>query len=270
MSSAAVCLATEKRTLLHFHGPDAERYLNGQMTQDVRSCVPGQALTSCVTDAKGKVQFFIRIFRSGESPDLWVDAPFAEREELHTRLTRYLIADEVEVEDESENWEMTHLINSEAPPQGAMVLHSARIASDGFDVWNPAGSPAPSATVLTDDAAEDSRIRHRIPAWGKEITTGLLAPEAGLDRSAVSYRKGCYIGQEVLSRMKTAGKLNRRLATLLVSPSMAAGDALGAGILTSVSPLPDPETGLHPALGYLHKSQFELQEIEGAQVLGWA
>jgi folate-binding protein YgfZ len=261
------CLPTEKRTLLRFRGPDAERYLNGQLTQDVRACTAESALLSCVTDAKGRLQYFVRIFRDGKG-DLLVDAPLPDREDLLARLTKYLIADDVEVDDESDAWEMTHVAGGDLP-EGAMVLRSARIAPDGYDVWNAAGKKAPFPATLPEEESENLRILNRIPAWGTELIPGMLPPEAGLDRSAISYRKGCYIGQEVLSRMKTAGKLNRRLAALRVEGSVTAGDLLsGGGIVTSVSTIPDPETGLHPALGYLHKSQFEAKEIEIAATDG--
>ncbi len=70
------------------------------------------------------------------------------------------------------------------------------------------------------DLTEFERIGRGIPKWGAEITEGMLPPEAGLDATDISYSKGCYIGQEVISRIKSAGKVNRRLVKFA---SMAKG-----------------------------------------------
>src|SRR5690606_15370293 len=112
----------------------------------------------------------------------------------------------------------------------------------------------------SNDDAETLRIRHRVPAWGKELVPGILPPEAGLDRNAISYHKGCYIGQEVLSRIKSAGKVNRRLFALTVPAGTRPGDILPGGEVTSVSPEVE-ENGRHLALGYLGKAAFSLDQI---------
>jgi folate-binding protein YgfZ len=60
-----------------------------------------------------------------------------------------------------------------------------------------------------------------VPQWGTELLEGMLPPEAGLEREAISYQKGCYIGQEVISRIKTAGKVPRRLLALELDDAVA-------------------------------------------------
>jgi len=273
------CLPPDDRCLFAFKGPDAERYLNGQLTQDLRG-LSASALPSCVTDAKGRLQAFVHAFR-GEDEAIWIEGPAAQEEELEARLTRYLIADDVEVENLSGRWRLVHLIDLDpaaALPRG-LIRRCARIGPEGSDLWLPAGETPELAPISTAEA-ETRRISARIPAWGSELTPGMLPPEAGLDRSAISYHKGCYIGQEVLSRIKTAGRLNRRLAAFLVDPNAAAGDLLGggdrpAGQLTSVAPWPN-EAGTRAALGYLDKSAFDAIELPLAgkpgiaRILGWA
>jgi folate-binding protein YgfZ len=275
------CLSPSKRCLLSFRGPDAERYLNGQLTQDVRD-LGDRALPSCVTDAKGRLQAWIHVFR-GPDGGIWVDGPAEQEEELEQRLTRYLIADDVEVERLSEDWQLVHAIDGwgQPVPAGGFIRKAERIGRDGLDLWIPAGGVV-EVDGVSDAEAETRRIAGRIPAWGKELTGGMLPPEAGLDRNAISYHKGCYIGQEVLSRIKSAGRLNRKLAALLVDPGTQAGDLLGeagaprdAGVITSVAPWPE-EAGTHAALGYLDKSAFEATELPVtgkpavARVLGFA
>ena len=260
------CLVPARRCLLAFRGPDAARYLNGQLTQDVRD-LGDRALPSCVTDAKGRLQAFVHVFQ-GPDDSIWVEGPAEQEEEIEQRLTRYLIADDVEVENLSKDWQLVHVIDgTTAPdPESGFLRRAARTGEDGFDLWLP-GSGLPELSILSPAEAETRRITARIPAWGAELTAGMLPPEAGLDRNAISYHKGCYIGQEVLSRIKTAGRLNRKLAAFLVDPGTEPGATLGtagegrpAGTITSVAPWPN-EAGTHAALGYLDKSVFDEVEL---------
>jgi folate-binding protein YgfZ len=255
-----------RRALFSFHGPDAVRYLNGQLTQDVRN-LGDTALPACVTDAKGRLQAFVHVFR-GPGDSIWVEAPAELEDELEVRLGRYLIADDAEMENVSSEWTLFHLVETAQAPSG-LALRSHRIGSAGYDLWLPSPETCP-VPPISEDEAEAMRIAARIPAWGKELTPGILPPEAGLDRTAISYHKGCYIGQEVLSRIKTAGKVNRRLTAFLVEEGARPGDTLltvegkEAGILTSVSPLPDKATLRFPSLGYLGKSAFGAGEFSAA------
>jgi folate-binding protein YgfZ len=271
-------LAPESRCLLAFRGPDAERYLNGQLTQDVRD-LGETALPACVTDAKGKLQAYVHVFRGADGSP-WVEGPAEQREELEARLGRYLIADDAEIHDISDEWQLVHVVDAlDAPAfDGGFVRHARRIGLDGFDLWLPTGGTLPELEIVTEAEAETRRIQTKLPKWGADLTPGILPPEAGLDRTSICYHKGCYIGQEVLSRLKTVGKVNRRLAALLVEPETEAGAALEldgkpAGKLTSIAPWPN-ESGLHAALGYLEKSAFEAGELTipghgNARVLGF-
>lgn len=263
-------LALGRRTVLAIRGEDAERFLNGQITQDVRDC-GDRALPACVTDAKGKLQFFIHVFR-GHDGALMIEATADCRDGLLARLDRYLISDDAAISDESDQWILTHFL-SDTPPSGPLVRASRRLGVPGYDVWTVANNHQdPPGVPLSDDDAESLRIRHRFPAWGKELVPGILPPEAGLDREAISYHKGCYIGQEVLSRIKSAGKVNRRLFALSLPAGARAGEPLPGGEITSLSPEAG-EDGRHLALGYIGKTAFGLDRIDlesggYAEVLG--
>lgn len=266
----------ESPALLQFQGPDAVRFLNGQLTQDVRLVAGGKiALPSCVTDAKGKLQFRVWIT---ESPDgaLWVEGPAGTAEALEARLTRYLIADDVEVADLTGKYRLVHMAGCTAsPPTGVVARDSKRFGVDGCDWWIPAGfefEPAEATTCLHGDELEAFRIAHGVPLWGRELNDGILPPEAGLDVTDISYHKGCYIGQEVISRIKSAGKLNKRLVRLkfdaaLPTNNLSLVDAAGhdAGSLTSVSPVAGEE--FRAALGYLKRGveQVFLQTSDGSR-----
>jgi folate-binding protein YgfZ len=191
-----------KPGVLEFSGADAVRFLNGQVTQDVRKVMgTGLILPSCVTDAKGKLQFRVWITEGNEGVVL-VFCREGEAENLEARLTRYLIADDVEVKDRS-------------------------------------GEISPSDFGAT-DIDEVERIEQGIPKWGAELKEGMLPPEAGLDATDISYNKGCYIGQEVISRIKSAGKVNRRLTKFVLEEEGKTGEITDSngktcGEITSVS-----------------------------------
>lgn len=206
----------EQTGVLEFRGPDAVRFLNGQVTQDVRKVsADGIAIPSCVTDAKGRLQFRIWIAQRRDDQALLIFAPKYLLENLEARLTRYLIADDVEVRDVS-------------------------------DEVNPRDYEFPGLRL-----SEYERITQGIPKWGAELTEGMLPPEAGLDVTDISYNKGCYIGQEVISRIKSAGKVNRRLVKLAFDGDGKLGEFVNSegkvcGEVTSVSgPI---------GLGYLKRS----------------
>lgn len=252
----------ETPTLLEFKGPDAVRFLNGQLTQDVRRVAGAVvSLPSCVTDAKGKLQFQVRI-TEGPHGVLWVEGPPTNAEALEARLTLYLIADDVETMDLTGSYALVHLIGPvPAPAEGIIARESKRIGVPGTDWWLPAGmeSALPEdASLLEGDELEAFRIANGVPTWGRELVEGILPPEAGLDVTDISYQKGCYIGQEVISRIKSAGKVNKRLTRLQFDASLAITDlqlvdAAGsvAGEITSVSPLAVGTDRL--ALGYVKR-----------------
>lgn len=244
--------------LLEFHGPDAVRFLNGQLTQDVRRVVGnGTSLPSCVTDAKGKLQYRINLTESKKA-SLWVECPQSQADGLETRLTRYLIADDVEVTNLTGEFILWHVIGANGEiPGGVFVRKSSRYGVPGEDWWISARSETrlPDGLVfLTDDELEVLRIFNGIPAWGLELTQGMLPPEALLDTTDISYNKGCYIGQEVISRIKSAGKVNRYLTRFEFDgniPVIPGPLENGAGEITSVSPL--LENGVRRALGYIKR-----------------
>lgn len=257
--------------ILEFRGPDAVRFLNGQMTQDVKRANRETALPSCITDAKGKLQFRVRLTEMKEGV-IWITAPVGAAEELEARLTKYLIADDVEVTDISGEYQLYHLIGDILPAEGHTLLRkSDRYGVSGTDLWVPVDYPIDFPANLPEistDALETFRITNGAPAWGSELVEGMLPPEALLESTDISYHKGCYIGQEVISRVKTAGKVNRYLTRMSTAEDhfVAQGDTLvseegdDCGVITSVAPIAN--SGVRSLLGYLKRTA----EREGIQV----
>ena len=253
------------RSLFSIHGPDAVRYLNGQVTQDVRLLLgePQRALSSCVTDAKGKLQAYATIYLIDASmPTIWLEAPLVLRESLFARLSRYLIADDAEIDDISDDYSLTHSIGEENDDSSFLCSRyflNSRFGVEGYDQWLSSADDVAAQSYVSLELAETIRIRNGVAEWGHELCEGILPPEAGLETKAISYHKGCYIGQEVISRMKSAGKTNRKLQRFTLTHAsnislpasiFASGQSQEkpAGIITSVA-FPD-------ALGFLHKSAF--------------
>ena len=250
-------------SLLEFRGPDAVRFLNGQLTQDVRRVAGGKiSLPSCVTDAKGRLQFRVTVTETGDGT-LWIAGLAGRAEDLEARLTRYLIADDVEFGDLSGKYELHHFTGlMQESPSGVVARESDRFGLAGTDWWIPVGQtvefPA-GVELLEGDALEALRISNGVLAWGIELLEGMLPPEALLEETDISYHKGCYIGQEVISRIKSAGKVNRRLTRFVFDadvPVVPGPLENAAGEVTSVSPL--AADGVRHALGYVKRGAEDL------------
>jgi len=246
--------------LLEFKGPDAVRFLNGQLTQDVRRVMGAEVvLSSCITDAKGKLQFRIDFTKSGEG-GLWVMGGRTSAELLEARITRYLIADDVEVADLTGRYALIHFTGELSDiPEGVISRKSSRYGILGTDCLVPTDREIHFLDYprLEGEALESFRIHQGIPEWGIDLVEGILPPEAGLEPTDISYQKGCYIGQEVISRIKSAGKVNRKLTLLSVPEQISApgelitSEGTAAGEITSISP--SAVGGARDAMGYVKR-----------------
>ncbi len=203
------------RTLLKLSGEDRIRFLNGQVTQDLKKLQPGQAARAAVITAKGRLEADCRIGATADA--LWIETDAPLREPLRTRLEKFIVADDVTVEDVSDLYRLAHLAGSTAMPKdappGTISLSSARFREPGLDLWIPASSLwNPQSSPLPD--WEPVRIARGLPGWGTDVGPDTLPPEAGFESDAISSTKGCYIGQEVISRLRSVGHVNRHLCVL--------------------------------------------------------
>jgi len=210
--------------LVRVWGPDAERFLNGQMTQDARRLGEGEAMETCVTNAKGQMEFhgWARAWPEAMGGGYVIDVAAGAGEGLAARLDRYLIADECEVELVGAGIGLAHVVGAGqltmAGAAGRTSWRCRRAGVAGIDllveVEDGGLHEVLGAGRLGAEELELARIWQGVAAWGMELKVGVLPPEAGLGELAISYTKGCYIGQEVLSRMKSAGKVRRMLRVL--------------------------------------------------------
>lgn len=203
-------------------GSDRVRFLNGQVTNDLRKVTETSAIEACVLSAKGKID--AHLFISALANTYILDTDVALREALPARLDRYIIADAVEVEDVSDEFGIFHLLNSEGPtsPNKWRMVRARRFAQEGWDVWVKQSEIDQARELLSKQSAicdasctESLRIESGIPGWGRELTPEIIPIEANLEERCVDYSKGCYIGQEVISRIKMSGQTNKRLCGLV-------------------------------------------------------
>jgi len=224
------------RAKLRVTGADRIRFLNGQTTNDVRKAGPEATQESCVLNAKGHLD--AHIFLSATPNDIWIDADQELREPLQTRLERYVIADDVMIEDVTDQFALFHVLaDSEPKISGAkFCFRSWRLGIDGWDLWvEVARAEAVKSTLAADYRAMDEsewdvlRIENGIPRWGRELTPEIIPPEANLQMRAIDYEKGCYIGQVVISRMKMSGQTRQRLSGLTSEIALVPGMEVRAG-----------------------------------------
>jgi folate-binding protein YgfZ len=276
-------------------GGDRVRYLNGQTTNDVRRASEHDALYACITNAKGRIEGDVFIHApSGDM--LCVDAEPGLREPLSARLEKYLVADDVVITDVTDEWRMLHVFGGVAeqgawsrelgargmgPDEKIRKVEANRFGVAGCDLWIPASIAVPPApcSMLSADEAELWRICQGMPRWPQELNSEAFPQEARLEERAMDFSKGCYVGQEVLSRIKTTGKMPRRLVKFRVRDAAFSAKAgiPGAGTRlwwSSAEGLREAGTVtsacLHPVLDRVVGLAYVRQDLERETLLSLA
>jgi folate-binding protein YgfZ len=221
-SSARIFFDLSSRIKLRVIGGDRFRFLNGQLTNDIRKASETKAIEACVLNAKGKMD--AHLFAHPEGDSFLLDADSALQPSLQGRLERYIIADDVTIENVSGRLSIFHVIGS-APSKlsvAVRIIELDRFGQPGHDAWSDSADHDQAAAELAKEfefcdekRADVFRIEEGIPRWGRELTNEIIPVEANLERRCIDYEKGCYIGQEVISRMKMSGQRNKQLCGLI-------------------------------------------------------
>lgn len=240
------------RGKLWLHGPEAKEFLQGQVTNDVENLTEGRGCYAAFLTHKGKMRGDLRVLDCGDG--LWIDCERATLQELFTMIHRFKIGRQVEMEKRTLERGLVSLIGPESRTvAGAADLpraehsHSAGevagrrvrlVATDvGVDVICDAGDAADVSAALraagaepvAEAAAELLRVEHGRPRWGLDLDDSVIPQEAGLNERAVSFTKGCYVGQETVARLFYKGKPNRHLRGLRLSAPAPTGSELRLG-----------------------------------------
>jgi len=240
------------RGLLVVSGPEAAEYLQGQLTNDIEAIEPGDGAYAALLDRKGHMQADMRVLRPGEEPDLWLDLEPAGTEAARRHLQMYKIGREVEVEDAGGERTLLSLVGPRAVEIAGtaalpeLACEARTIAGAGcLAIGTPGGIDlivpgaerdrvreallAAGAVEASFEAAEILRIEAGRPRFGAEMGTETMPAEAGIVEQAVSFTKGCYIGQETVARLHYKGRPNRHLRGLRFSAPARRGEALRLG-----------------------------------------
>ncbi len=245
-------LDRSERGKLALTGPDAAEYLQGQVTNDVEALEPGDGAYAALLDRKGHMQSDLRVLRPGAGPDLWLDCEALARPAVVKHLTMYSIGRDVAVEDVTDERAILSLIG----PRSVELAGTAALPEDtcqessvsgvecvaagtaaGIDLICAAAEAErlraalleAGAVAVSPAAAEILRIEAGTPRFGAEMSAETMPAEAGIVERAVSFTKGCYIGQEPVARLHYKGRPNRHLRGLRLSAPVDAGAALRLG-----------------------------------------
>ena len=240
------------RGLLVVSGSEAAEYLQGQLTNDVEALEPGDGCYAALLNRKGRMQADMRVLRPSEEPELWLELEPEGVEAARRHLGMYKIGREVEIADATGERALLSLIGprsielagSAALPENAcetVTIGGAEClavgTAGGIDLIVPAAGRervrdallAAGAVEVSPEAAEIVRIEAGRPRFGAEMGTETMPAEAGIVEGAVSFTKGCYIGQETVARLHYKGKPNRHLRGLRFSAPARRGEALRLG-----------------------------------------
>jgi tRNA-modifying protein YgfZ len=207
---------------LRVSGPDAFPFLQGQFSNDLRDLTGKPAVYGLWLSLKGKILADSFVLRGREPDEFWLGSYGSPGNVICERLESHIIADEVVVEDATAEWAgITVFGNCRRPgidgSSVALVFPGRRIRGEHeewmFRLDDRARVEAGlgERAELDRDAMEWLRIAAGIPAIPVDVGPADLPGEAGLEDDAISFTKGCYLGQEVMARLKSMGRVRRRL-----------------------------------------------------------
>ncbi len=209
--------------MLRVGGPDAHTFLQSQFTNDLGGIVPGGHVYGLWLDRKGRVLADSHVLLSRGGEDFLIASTTSPAAAIERHLGAHIIADDVVLSDETGMWRGISLAGAGS---GAWLAGEARPGfafpgrRDSGENWEwlfpvsgaAAADEAVSGARILDAAdMERMRITSGIPAVPADIGPSDLPNEGGLDRDAISYSKGCYLGQEVMARVKSLGRVRRTL-----------------------------------------------------------
>jgi len=206
---------------LRISGEDSLTFLQGQFTNDLQQGKSDGATYGLWLNQKGKVlaDSFVRKISAREA---WIVSYFSTAAVIRERLEAYIIADDVMIEDATGSMAGLTLTGTVAPADlglssAAWAFRGRRMHETHTEIIFPLGeglavnAKLAGSAVLSADEMERMRIAAGIPAVPADIGPTDLPNEGGLETEAISYTKGCYLGQEVMARLKSMGQVRRRL-----------------------------------------------------------
>lgn len=213
-------------------GKDARRYLNNRLSNDLRSLMPGQSVRAAALSPQGRVEGLFTVFLNSDE-HFYLVSDGGNRQALFSSVGRYIVADRVSVEDVTSTATVIHVALSVervkdqlavGNEQGVYMRAHARIGSEGTDVVLIGADSAEITRQcaasfgqqLSSERYDLLRCKWGTPVFPAEVNEQVILTECGL-RDAVSFSKGCYVGQEVIERSDAIGKLPRALERIVLN-----------------------------------------------------
>jgi folate-binding protein YgfZ len=231
----------EPVALVWVEGPDAASFLHGLLSNDVAGLAPGGSADALLLDAKGHVQAAIGVHRDEADAFTLVVAP-SEGDAVAAALDRYHFSEDLDLLGPEDAWALT--VAGMPAPAGLSVPGilpgTVRVVVDDPAA---AGAALPGGQAPR-EALEMARVAAGVARVGVDTGPATLVQEAALEDRAVSFTKGCYLGQETVARLQFRGRANRALRGLLLESAPEPGAAVTAGgrevgRVTSVARTPD-------------------------------
>jgi folate-binding protein YgfZ len=252
ITEACGLLDRSERGKLALTGAQAKSFLQGQISNDVEALTPGAGCYAAFLTPKGKMLGDLRVLDAGE--ELLLDTERVALQGLFNMIRRFSIGYAVALHKRTLERGLLSLIGPAADsvlgaraPSADEHAHTTvelagiparAIRTDvGIDLLCPAGDTERLRAVLSDRGAqpvselvaECLRVEHGRPRYGVDLDDTVIPQEAGLNPRAVSFTKGCYVGQETVARLYYRGKPNRRLLGLRLSAPAPTGSELRLG-----------------------------------------
>jgi len=273
-------------------GEDRVRWLNGMVTNSIQDLKPGEGCYNFVLSAQGRIQGTANAF--AQADDILLETDRAHLPGLMATLDRFIIMDDVELADTTATTTGIAVIGPTAPalleqlglpvpPVGSLAIQTATWRgadvtvitahsplTPRFELWtNPATAESLTAALVAAGATpcdastlEQLRILEGTPRYGIDIRDRELPQETAQTR-ALHFSKGCYLGQEIVERIRSRGNVHRTFAAFRLDGTLpASGTALEAegkpiGELTSVTAVPTSDGTLQIGLGYIRREALD-------------
>jgi folate-binding protein YgfZ len=272
-------------------GRDRQAFLQGMLSNEVKSLGPGQGTGAAFLDAHGKVMALLTVYALDDR--LLLELPTGRTEKTLEALDHFLISEKAYFEAADGAFavlavqgpraggllasvagrilDLAPFEHVEVAVVGApvRVIHRREAGVPGFHLWTPAAHAealwralvGAGAAPVGMQALDQHRVEAGVPWYGRDVDETVIFPETRLE-TLVSYTKGCYIGQEVVARVKYRGHVNRALSGLVLEGDRIAApgarvvaDGKDVGRITSA--VWSPALGCPIALGYVRREHFE-------------
>jgi folate-binding protein YgfZ len=252
VTTARFVVDRSPRGLVVARGADATSFLQSLVSQDLDPLTDGDHAPALLLSPQGKLDVAFRVLRTGD--EWWLDTDAAYAPRLEASLTRFRIRVHVDFEDRTATTGLVSTVGVTVDdvPDDVRMLPTDWAGTPGVDLLGPldavraaAGTLDPTLERWSPDRFEAFRIERGVPRLGVDVDDRTIPQEAFLERDAVSFTKGCFIGQELVCRIDTRGHVNRYLRGVRIpgpaTPPAGATvivDGQERGTLTSVAVVP--------------------------------